>query len=80
MLEEYFAKPSTIDRIRGLVDRRRRSRATSPGSSSTATARRAFGVAFPIAFTFGEFARSSGVASSVADLPAHLEAFVAGTA
>jgi integrase/recombinase XerD len=74
MLEEYFAKPSTIDRIRAswiaaeiesylawLVEH---------GYSTKSIWRR-----IPIAFAFGEFAACQG-ASSVADLPAHLEAFV----
>ncbi len=75
MLEEYFAKPSTIDRIRAswiaaeiesylawLVEH---------GYSTKSIWRR-----IPIAFAFGEFAARQG-ANSVADLPAHLEAFVA---
>jgi site-specific recombinase XerD len=75
MLEEYFAKPSTIDRIRAswiaaeiesylawLVEH---------GYSTKSIWRR-----IPMAFSFGEFAARRG-ASSVADLPAHLEAFVA---
>ncbi len=76
MLEQYFVKPKTIDRIRGswiaaeierylawLVDQ---------GYSTKSIWRRV-----PIAFAFGEFARGRG-ASSVGELPAHVEAFVAG--
>jgi integrase/recombinase XerD len=75
MLEQYFIKPATIDRIRGswiaagietylawLVDQ---------GYSTKSIWRRV-----PIAFAFGEFARERG-ASAVRDLPAHVEAFVA---
>ena len=75
MLEQYFIKPSTIDRIRGswiapeidtylawLVDQ---------GYSTKSIWRR-----IPIAFAFGESARGRG-ASAVSDLPTHVEAFVA---
>src|SRR5215208_4288325 len=75
MLERYFVKPTTIDRIRGswiaaeietyvawLVDQ---------GYSTKSIWRRV-----PIAFAFGEFAGGRG-ASAVGDLPAHVEAFVA---
>jgi integrase/recombinase XerD len=75
MLERYFTKPSTIDRLRGswiaeqieayvawLVDQ---------GYSDKTVWRRV-----PIAFRFGEFARERG-AKLVGDLPAHVEAFVA---
>ena len=75
MLERYFVKPATIDRIRGswiaaeietylawLVDQ---------GYSTKSIWRRV-----PIAFAFGEFAGGRG-ASAVGDLPAHVEAFVA---
>jgi integrase/recombinase XerD len=75
MLEEYFVKPSTVDRIRGswmaaeienyvvwLVENR---------YSVKSIWRRV-----PIVFAFGEFARARGV-SAISELPAHLEAFVA---
>lgn len=75
MLEQYFIKPATVDRIRGswiaseietylawLVDQ---------GFSTKSIWRRV-----PIAFAFGEFARGRG-ARMVDDLPAHVEAFVA---
>jgi integrase/recombinase XerD len=75
MLEQYFVKPKTIDRIRGswiaaeiegylvwLVDQ---------GYSTKSIWRRV-----PLAFAFGEFARGRG-ASAVGELPAHVEAFVA---
>jgi integrase/recombinase XerD len=74
MLEEYFAKPATIDRIRGswigseienyvvwLVDQ---------GYSIKSVWRRV-----PIVFAFGEFAAARG-ASVVNELPGHVEAFV----
>lgn len=76
MLEEHFSKPTTVDRFRGswigaqienylewLVER---------GYSIKSIWRRV-----PIAFAFGEFAREHG-ATSVSELPAHVEAFVAG--
>jgi len=74
MLEEYFVKPATIDRIRGswiaaeiesyvvwLVER---------GYSTKSVWRRV-----PVAFAFGEFAGARG-ASVIGELPAHVEAFV----
>jgi site-specific recombinase XerD len=76
MLEQYFVKPATIDRIRGswmaaeiesylewLVDQ---------GYSTKSIWRR-----IPVAFAFGEFARGRG-AAAIGDLPANVEAFVAG--
>jgi integrase/recombinase XerD len=75
MLEEYFVKPETIDRIRGswvaveiedylgwLVEH---------GYSLKSIWRRV-----PIVFSFGEFAGARG-ASGIGELPAHVEAFVA---
>jgi site-specific recombinase XerD len=75
MLEEYFIKPSTIDRIHGswiaaeietyvawLADQ----------SYSTKTIWRRV----PIVFAFGELAHEQG-ARSVGELPAHVESFVA---
>lgn len=75
MLEEYFVKPSTLDRFRSswisteieayvawLVDE---------GFSAKSIWRRV-----PIVFAFGEFGRGRG-AQAVADLPTHVEAFVA---
>jgi integrase/recombinase XerD len=75
MLEKYFVKPTTIDRLRGswiaaeienyvvwLVEH---------SYSAKSIWRRV-----PIAFAFGEFARARG-ASSIGELPAHLDAFVA---
>lgn len=75
MLEEYFRKPSTVDRIRGswmaaeiesyvvwLVENR---------YSLKSIWRRV-----PIVFEFGEFAGGRG-ASAISELPAHVEAFVA---
>jgi len=75
MLEEYFAKPETIDRIRAswigpeieryvgwLVER---------GYGTKSVWRRV-----PIAFAFGQFAREQG-ACAVGELPAHVGAFVA---
>src|SRR5947209_17580274 len=75
MLEEYFIKPATIDRLQGswiaseieayvvwLVEQ---------GYSTKSIWRRV-----PIAFAFGEFARDRG-ARAVAELPEQAEAFVA---
>jgi integrase/recombinase XerD len=75
MLEHYFVKPSTIDRLRGswiageveayvawLAER---------DYSPKSIWRRV-----PIVFAFGEFAQAQG-AGAVCDLPAHVEAFVA---
>jgi len=75
MLEEYFVKPATIDRISGswiaaeieqygvwLVEH---------GYSTKSIWRRV-----PIAFRFGEFARARG-AGALEELPGHVEAFVA---
>lgn len=75
MLEQYYVKPSTIDRLRGswiateleayvawLVDQ---------GFCARSIWRRV-----PIAFAFGEFARARG-AEAVGQLTAHVEAFVA---
>lgn len=75
MFERYFIKPTTVDRLRGswvateieaylawLVDE---------GYSPKTIWRRV-----PIGYAFGEFARERG-AATVADLPDHVEAFVA---
>ena len=75
MLEQYFVKPATIDRLRGswiapqieqylawLVER---------GYSA-----RFVWTRVPIAFAFGEFAQARG-AREVGDLPGHVDAFVA---
>jgi hypothetical protein len=75
MLEQYFLKPSTIDRLRGswiateieayvawLVDQ---------GYSA-----RSIFCRVPIGFAFGEFARERG-ARTIGDLPAYVDAFVA---
>ncbi|MGH3786387.1 MAG: site-specific integrase [Pseudonocardiaceae bacterium] len=75
MLEQYFVRPATIDRIRGswiaaeietyvawLVEH---------GYSTKSVWRRV-----PTAFAFGEFARERG-AQAIGELPAHVEAFVA---
>jgi site-specific recombinase XerD len=75
MLEEYFIKPATIDRLRGswiaaeieayvtwLVEE---------GFSTKSVWRRV-----PIVFAFAEFGRARG-ADTIAELPAHVDAFVA---
>lgn len=74
MLEEYFVKPETIDRIRGSwVGPQIESYVTwlvEQGYAAKTIWRRV-----PIAAAFGEFARERG-AHAVAELPAHVEAFV----
>lgn len=74
MLEEYFVKPETIDRIRGSW--------MGPQIESYGTwlveqgyAAKTIWRRVPIAAAFGEFARERG-AHAVAELPAHVEAFV----
>jgi integrase/recombinase XerD len=75
MLEEYFVKPATVDRIRGswiageietyvvwLVDHSYSSRS--------------IWYRVPMVFAFGEFDRARG-ANTVGELPAHVDAFVA---
>jgi site-specific recombinase XerD len=75
MLEEYFSKPSTIDRIRGswiAVEIEAYVAWLAEQCYSTKSIwRRA-----PIVFAFGEFAQVHG-AAAVGDLPGHVEAFVA---
>jgi site-specific recombinase XerD len=75
MLEQYFFKPSTIDRLRGswiaaeietYVDWM-----AGRGYSAKTVWRRV-----PIGFAFGEFAWERG-ARAIGDLPTHVEAFVA---
>lgn len=75
MLDQYFVKPTTLDRLHGswigreieayvgwLVDR---------GYGTKVVWRRV-----PLVFAFGEFARDRG-ATAVSELPGHVEAFVA---
>nr|WP_198417315.1 site-specific integrase [Cryobacterium sp. Hb1] len=74
MLEEYFVKPATVDRLRGswmgaeietyvvwLVEHRYKVRCIWSR--------------VPIVFAFGEFAGARG-ATAISELPAHVEAFV----
>ena len=76
MLETYFVKPTTVDRVRGswigadiegyvvwLAEH---------GYGARSVYRRV-----PLLTAFGDFARRRG-ATAVSDLPAHVEAFVAG--
>jgi integrase/recombinase XerD len=75
MLEEYFTKPSTIDRIHA-------SWISAEIEAYVAwLEERCYGVKsiwrrVPIVFDFGEFTRSHG-AQTVTELPAHVEGFVA---
>jgi len=75
MLEQYFFKPSTIDRLRWSWI------ATEIEAYVAWLAEQGYGAKtvwrrVPIGFAFGEFARERG-ARTVGDLPAHVEAFVA---
>jgi len=75
MLEEYFRKPSTVDRIRGSW------MAAEIESYVVWSVENHYSVKsiwrrVPIVFEFGEFAGARG-ASAISELPAHVEAFVA---
>lgn len=74
MLEQYFVKPATLDRLRGSwIGEQIEAYAVwlvSHGYSRRIVWRRV-----PIAFAFGEFARERG-AGSLEELPGHVEAFV----
>ena len=75
MLETYFVKPQTVDRIRACwigAEIERYAGWLSERGYSTRTVRHRV----PALVTFGEFARLRG-ASVPADLPAHVEDFVA---
>jgi site-specific recombinase XerD len=75
MLESYFVRPQTVDRIRagwiGSEIERYVVWLAERGYSSRCVLRRV-----PLLIGFGEFARARG-AGSVEELPAHVEAFVA---
>jgi site-specific recombinase XerD len=75
MLEQYFVKPSTVDRLRGswIATEIETYVAwmVSQGYRAKSIWRRV-----PIGFAFGEFAWQRG-ARTVGDLPAHVDAFVA---
>jgi site-specific recombinase XerD len=75
MLEKYFVKPSTIDRIRdswiGAEIEIYVTWLAEQGYSTKSIWRRV-----PIVFAFGEFARARG-AAGVGELPIHIEPFVA---
>jgi site-specific recombinase XerD len=75
MLERYFVRPATVDRIRaswigGPIEQYVRSLADN-GYAARNVFRRV-----PLLVQFGEFARERG-ATRVDDLPAHVDAFVA---
>lgn len=75
MLEGYYVRPQSVDRIRGSwigVEIERYVGWLAERSYSRASVR----CRVPVLFAFGEFARAGG-ARSVGDLPAHVEAFVA---
>mgnify|MGYP000044065610 CR=1 FL=1 len=74
MLEQYFVRPETLDRIRASWI------GAEIESYVTWLADRAYGTKtvwrhVPIVFAFGEFARERG-AGAISELPAHVEAFV----
>lgn len=75
MLEEYFVKPQTVDRIRaswiGAEIERYVAWMSERGYRARNVPHRV-----PVLVAFGEFARASG-AASVSDLPAHIDAFLA---
>jgi integrase/recombinase XerD len=75
MLETYFVKPQTIDRIGaswiGSEVERYVAWLAENGYSTRSVLRRV-----PLVLAFGEFARARG-AGAVEDLPAHVEGFVA---
>jgi hypothetical protein len=75
MLEAYFVKPQTVDRIRacwiGCEIERYVVWLAENGYTTRSVLRRV-----PLVLAFGEFARARG-ASAVEDLPAHVEQFVA---
>lgn len=76
MLETYFVRPQTVDRIRaGWIGSEIEQYVVwlaEQGYSSRSVLRRV-----PLLIGFGEFARGRG-AGAVEELPAHVEAFVAG--
>lgn len=75
MLETYFVKPQTVDRIRaswiGAEVERHVGWLAAQGYSVRSVLRRV-----PLLIEFGEFARLAG-AVSLADLPGHVDGFVA---
>jgi site-specific recombinase XerD len=75
MLEQYFIKPSTVDRLRGswIAAEIETYVAWMAGQGYRA---KSIWRRVPIGFAFGEFARERG-ARVVGDLPGHVEAFVA---
>ncbi len=74
MLEEYFIKPATVDRLRaswiGAEIETYVTWLVGQGYGTKSIWRRV-----PIVFTFGEFALSQG-AVVIGELPAHVEAFI----
>ena len=75
MLEKYFLKPSTIDRLRGSWIATEIETYVSWLADQGYSARSIF-CRVPIGFAFGEFARQRG-ARSIGELPTHVDAFVA---
>jgi integrase/recombinase XerD len=74
MLEEYFIKPSTIDRLRASWIAAE-IEAYVAWLAEQCYSNRSIWRRVPIVFAFGEFARLHG-AEAVGDLPAHVETFV----
>jgi integrase/recombinase XerD len=75
MLESYFVKPQTVDRVRGSWIGPEIERYVDWLGEQGYAARCVFR-RVPLLVAFGEFARARG-ALAVEDLPAHVEAFVA---
>jgi integrase/recombinase XerD len=75
MLEQYFLKPSTVDRLRGswIAAEIETYVAWMAGQGYRA---KSIWRRVPVGFAFGEFARERG-ARAIGDLPTHVEAFVA---
>jgi site-specific recombinase XerD len=74
MLEQYFLKPSTIDRLRGSWIATEIEAYVAWLVEQGYSARSIF-CRVPIGFAFGEFAWERG-ARTIGDLPAHVDAFV----
>lgn len=75
MLEEYFVKPQTVDRIRASWISAEIERYVAWLAEHDYRARNVC-ARVPVLVAFGDFARSRG-AETVADLPGHIDVFVA---
>ena len=75
MLEEYFVRPQTVDRIRASWIAPEVERYVA-WLGEHGYAARCVLTRVPLVLAFGEFARAGG-AGGVEDLPGHVEGFVA---